>query len=146
MKKRLQVKFMLVQSAPSDHSDSDSDGESVSDVLKGLTQQMESIDSMTKTLDSHILSLYERARVETVDWMKEPLKPRKHIQKWCSLHGLPARPTMDEFMDACLAAAWSVDLETRVVTFKKEDAATLWGGQRRITVFDMVRLVPTLFE
>jgi hypothetical protein len=146
MKKRLHVKFMFVNSTSLPESESESDGESVSDVLHGLTEQMEQIDNMTKSLDSHVLALYQRARVETVDWMKEPMKPRRHIQKWCALHGLGPRPTIDEFTDACLAAAWTTDLESRVITFKKEDAATLWNGQRRLTVFDMIARIPTLFE
>jgi hypothetical protein len=107
---------------------------------------MEQIDTMAKSLDSHVLGLYQRAKAETVDWMNEPLKPRRHIEKWCALHGLGPRPTMDEFTDACFAAAWSKDLESRVLTFKKDDAAILWNGQRRLTVFDMIARVPTLFE
>jgi len=147
MKKHLHVKFMFISPTPlSSESDSESDGESVSGVLQGLTEQMEKIDMMAKSLDTHVLALYQRAKVETVDWMKEPMKPRRHIQKWCALHGLPLRPTIDEFTDACLAAAWTTDLESRVLTFKKEDAATLWNGQRRLTVFDMIGRIPTLFE
>jgi hypothetical protein len=107
---------------------------------------MDQIDTITKSLDTHVLELYERAKIETVDWMKEPMKPRRHIQKWCALHELSSRPTIDEFTDACFKAAWSVDLESRVLTFKKEDAAILWNGQRRLTVFDMINLIPSLFE
>ena len=144
MKKRtLQVRFMIIESAP---ESSDSDDESVTDVLNELKQQMQSIDVMAKSLEATVTDLYKRAKTETVDWMEEPLKPRRHIQKWCALHGLPANPTISEFTDACLAAAWSTDLESRMLTFKKEDAAALWNGQRRITVFDMIRLIPTLFE
>ena len=144
MKKRtLQVRFMIIESAP---ESSDSDDESVTDVLNELKQQMQSIDVMAKSLEATVTDLYKRAKTETVDWMEEPLKPRRHIQKWCALHGLPENPTISEFTDACLAAAWSTDLESRMLTFKKEDAATLWNGQRRITVFDMIRLIPTLFE
>jgi hypothetical protein len=144
MKKRLQVKFMFVSAPPP--SDSESDGESVSDVLSELKLQMEKVDEITKSLDAHVSDLYRRAKSETVDWMNEPVKPRRHIQRWCELHGLGTRPTIAEFTDVVLAAAWSLDLESRVLTFKKEDAAILWNGQRRLTVFDMVARVPTLFE
>lgn len=135
---------MIIQDAP-ESSDSDSD-DSVTDVLNELKQQMQAIDLMTKSLETHMTDLYKRAKKETVDWMEEPLSPRRHIHKWCALHGLSSHPTMSEFADACLAAAWSTDMESRVLTFKKEDAAVLWNGQRRITVFDMIRLIPTLFE
>ena len=141
MKRKIHIKIMVVEP----ESDSD-DGESVSDVMEELKVQMAQIDAMSKSLEAHVTDLYKRAKVETVDWMKEPLKPRRHIQKWCALHGLSERPTMDEFTDACFAAAWSTDLGSRVITFKKEDAAILWNGQRRMTVFDMIRLVPSLFE
>jgi len=143
MKKTLRIKIMFVEPTPDSDSD---DGESVSEVLNELKVQMAQIDNMAKSLDAHVTDLYKRAKVETVDWMKEPLKPRRHIQKWCALHGLSERPTIDEFTDACFAAAWATDLESRLLTFKKEDAAILWNGQRRITVFDMIRLIPTLFE
>jgi hypothetical protein len=147
MKKRLQVKFMFVSAAPPpSDSESESDGESVSDVLSGLKAQMQQIDVMAKSLDTHVLDLYRRAKTETVDWMNEPVKPRRHIQKWCAVHGLGLRPTIAEFTDAVLEAAWSLDLESRILTFKKEDAAILWNGQRRLTVFDMIARVPTLFE
>ena len=151
MKKRLRVKFMIITpvdntDANSSVHDSDSDGESVTEVLKELTTQMEQIDTISKSLDSHVLALYQRAKVETVDWMKEPLLPRSHIQKWCALHGLSERPTIDEFTEACFAAAWSLDLESRMITFKKEDAAILWNGRRRLSVFDMISLIPSLFK
>lgn len=144
MKKRtLQVKFMIIERAP---DSSDSDDESVTDVLNELKEQMQNIDMMAKSLDATVTDLYKRAKAETVDWMEEPLTPRRHIEKWCALHGLSNKPTISEFTDACLAAAWSTDLESRMLTFKKEDAAILWNGQRRITVFDMIRLIPTLFQ
>ena len=148
MKKHQRVKVMIISTNEADSPayDSDTDGESVTDVLKGLTTQMEQIDTMSKAIDSHVLALYHRAKVETVDWMNEPLKPRKHIQKWCAIHDLVTRPTINEFMEACFAAAWSMDLESRVITFKKEDAAILWNGRRRLTVFDMIALIPSLFE
>jgi hypothetical protein len=33
-----------------------------------------------------------------------------------------------------------------MITFKKEDAAILWNGRRRLSVFDMVGLIPSLFK
>jgi len=127
-------------------SDPDSDGPSLSDVLSEFKQQMTQIESVTKNLDTHVIDLYRRAKYETVDWMQEPLKARAHIQKWCSLHGLPQNPTLDVFIDACFDAAVSIDLESRMITFKKDDAAILWNGRRRLSVFDIISAVPTLFE
>lgn len=147
MKKRtLQVKIMFAEPKHDPSSESESDGESVSDVLNELKMRMKEINNISKSIDSHIIDLYKRAKSETVDWMNEPLKPRSHIKKWCSLHGLSDNPTMDEFIEACLDAAWKTDLDSRMLTFKNEDAAILWNGTRRVTIFEIIRLVPTLFE
>jgi len=145
----IQVKFMIVNTAnqvADSGSDTDTDIESVSDVLAELKEQMRQVDTASKALDSHVVGLYHRAKLETVDWMNEPLRPRHHIQKWCALHGLPSSPTVTELTDKCFSVAKSMDLESRVITFYKEDAAILWGGKRRITVFDMIARIPTLFE
>ena len=144
MKKRvLQVKFMIVNNSP---PSSDSEDDSVSDSLKELKENARHLDAMSKKLDVYIADLYHRIKVEDIDWMKEPMRPRPHIQKWCALHGLPATPTIDEFTEKCFAAAKSMDLDSRVITFHKDDAALLWGGRRRLDVFDVVQRIPTLFE
>ena len=126
-------------------SEPSSDDEPLEDIMSELTDQMEKVAAMSKTLDKTVIDLYKRTKRETTDWMSEPLKPRPIIKKWCKDHGLSSRPTMNEFIDACFAAALSVDLETRTLTFQKEEAV-LWGGKRRLTVFDIIGLVPTLFE
>jgi hypothetical protein len=144
MKKRvLQVKFMIVNNSP---PSSDSEDDSVSDSLKELKENARYLDAMSKKLDVYIADLYHRIRVEDIDWMQEPLRPRPHIQKWCALHGLPATPTIDEFTEKCFGAAKSIDIDSRVITFHKDDAAVLWGGRRRLDVFDVVQRIPTLFE
>jgi len=144
MKKRiLQVKFMIVNNSP---PSSDSEDDSVSDSLKELKENARHLDAMSKKLDVYIADLYHRIKVEDIDWMKEPMRPRPHIQKWCALHGLPATPTIDEFTEKCFEAAKSMDLDSRVITFHKDDAAVLWGGRRRLDVFDVVQRIPTLFE
>lgn len=149
MKKRqLKVKIMLIESRPQrDDSDPDSEeGESVSEVFNELKQQMSQIDAIAKSLDTQVIDLYRRSTAETVDWMNEPLRARPHIQKWCVAHGLSSKPTMDEFTEVCFEAAKSMDLESRMLTFQKEDAAILWDGQRRLTVFELIARIPTLFE
>jgi len=144
MKKRvLQVKFMIVNNSP---PSSDSEDDSVSDSLKELKENARYLDAMSKKLDVYIADLYHRIKVEDIDWMHEPMRPRPHIQKWCALHGLPETPTIDEFIEKCFGAAKSIDLDSRVITFHKDDAAVLWGGRRRLDVFDVVQRIPTLFE
>ena len=125
---------------------SDSDQEGLEKVLSDLNDQMQQIDTVSTHLASHISDLFQRAKTETVDWMKEPLRPRSHIHSWCGRHGLSAEPTLDEFMNACFTAATFLDLETRVATFNKEDAEILWKGKRRISVFEILSSIPTLFH
>jgi hypothetical protein len=124
---------------------SDSDQEGLEKVLSDLKGQMASIETASHELTLHISDLFQRAKVETVDWMNEPLKPRGFVKEWCTEHGLPATPTLNEFIDACFTAASFLDLETRVITFKKEDAEILWKGKRRISIFELISCIPTLF-
>jgi uncharacterized protein YcaQ len=127
-------------------SESDSATESIDTVLSELKAQMAQIDALSSTLTAHVTDLFQRTKQETTDWMKEPLRPRQHLEAWCAEHGLPVTPTLDEFIDACFTAARSMDLETRIATFKKEDAEVLWKGRRRISVFEILSSIPTLFH
>jgi len=129
-------------------SDSDSgqeDGQDLDTVLSELKAQMEKIESISNELTTHVVDLFQRTKRETTDWMQEPLKPMPHIEEWCASNGLSATPTLDEFVNACFVAARSMDLETRIATFKKEDAEILWKGRRRISVFEILSSIPTLF-
>jgi len=141
---------MLAPAATEPLSESDtesvSEGESLGSIMGDLKAQMAAIDSVSTQLESHVGELYRRARRDTVDWMNEPLRPKPHIAKWCGKHSLGATPTIAAFTDVCLEVAKSVDLDTRIITFHKEDAAILWHGKRRLTVFEMIAAVPTLFE
>ena len=127
-------------------SDSDSDQEGLETILSDLRVQMEHIETNSNELTTHVVNLFQRAKRETVDWMQEPLRPKASIQAWCAEHGLSGAPTLQEFIDACFTAALFLDLETRIATFNKEDAEILWKGKRRITVFELISLVPTLFD
>ena len=127
-----------------EHS-SDSDQEGAETIVSDLKQQMATIETVAHEVDRHLQSLFQRAKRETVEWMQEPLRPRDHVRVWCVDHGLSDAPTLDEFIDICFGAATFLDLETRVATFKKEDAEILWKGKRRISVFEIISSVPTLF-
>ena len=129
-----------------DTDSSDSDEEGLETVLSELKMQMESIETISNELTTHVVDLFQRAKRETVDWMREPLRPHHIIEAWCAEHGLSKTPTLEEFTEACFSAATSLDLETRIATFKKEDAEILWKGKRRISVFELISLIPTLFH
>jgi len=130
------------------HSDSgtDSEQESLDTVLSELKNQMNTIDAISTDLTTHVSDLFQRTKRETTDWMREPLKPASHIEGWCRANGLSPTPTLEEFIDACFTTATFMDLETRIATFKKEDAEILWKGRRRISVFDILSSIPTLFR
>ena len=130
----------------SSDSDIETDQEGLETILSDLNAQMERIEANSNELTTHVIDLFQRAKRETVDWMREPLRPKAPIQAWCTEHGLSSTPTLQEFTDACFSAATSLELESRIVTFKKEDAEILWKGKRRISVFELVSLIPTLFH
>jgi hypothetical protein len=129
------------------HSESgtDSEQEGLDTVISELKQQMNTIERVSNELTTHVTDLFQRTKRETTDWMQEPLRPVRHVGEWCRIHGLSSTPTLDEFITACFAAATFMDLETRIATFKKEDAEVLWEGRRRISVFEMLSSIPTLF-
>ena len=132
---------MFVEEADS----SESDAESLSAVMKDFKDQMLQIDRATQSIDAQVNNLYTRAREETTDWLNEPLIPSPKLKAWLKGRDLPSRPTLEQFLDACFDAAKTMDLESRVLTFGTADAAALWDGQRRITLFDMIAMLPTLF-
>ena len=139
MPRVLRMKVMFVEEQS---ESSESDVESLSAVMSEFKDQMQQIEQATKKIDSQVTGLFTRAKKEGVDWLHEPLSPTPKLQAW--LKGRP-NPTIEEFLDLCFDAATSMDLETRVLTFNKADAAALWGGQRRLTIFDMVAMIPALF-
>jgi hypothetical protein len=130
---------------PSPESDSD-DSESLGDVMAEFKAQMEEIDRATKSISTQVTQLYARAKEETTDWLTEPLVPKPALKAWLKSRGMSTRISVEEFLDVCYSAAKTMDLESRVLTFSKADAAALWNGQRRLTVFDITALIPTLFE
>lgn len=140
-RKFLHVKFMFTEPEP----ESDSD-ESITNVMDDFKKQMREIEMASKSIDAQVTQLYSRVKDESVDWLSESLTPKPALKAWLKSRGLPSRPNMDEFLDACYSVAKSMDLESRVIIFHAADAAALWGGQRRLTVFEMVALIPTLFE
>lgn len=126
-------------------SGSDSEQEGLDTVVSELKQQMATIERISTELTTHVTELFQRTKRETTDWMQEPLKAMPAVEKWCVEHGLPAAPTLDEFVTSCFVAARSLDLETRIATFKKEDAEVLWKGKQRISIFEILSILPTLF-
>jgi hypothetical protein len=107
---------------------------------------MKEIEKASQLIDTQVTKLYSRAKEESADWLSESLRPKPALKAWLKSRGLPTNPTMEEFLDACYSAAKSMDLESRVITFHRADAAALWGGERRLTVFDLVGRIPTLFD
>ena len=140
----LQLKIMIVD-PPGYESATSDDDESLTTVMKEFKEQMDQIEKVSESISKQVTQLYARAKEETTDWLNEPLSPRPLLKEWLKERGLTTRPTMEEFLDACYASAKSMDLESRVLVFGKADAAALWNGQRRLTVFEIIGLLPGLF-
>jgi len=127
----------------SDTSSMESDEELLG-IMAELKGQMEELHRASNEIHKDFVKLYKRAQQDDTD-LKAPLTPKPHVRDWLKKRGLSRQLTMSEFLDACYDAAKKIDLESRVITFHAEDAAVLWNGQRRLTVFDMVSLLPGLF-
>ena len=125
--------------------DSDSD-ESVGDVMRELRESMDALAAGSKVIDTQVRRLFARAKKETTDWLNEPLRTKPAVAAWLEQRGLSSPISIEQFIDACYSAAKTMDLETRILTFSKEDAAILWEGKRRISVFELTSMLPTLFE
>jgi len=135
----------MIVDTPGYESARSDDDESLTTVMKEFKEQMDQIEKVSESISKQVTQLYARAKEETTDWLNEPLSPRPLLKEWLKERGLTIRPTMEEFLDACYASAKSMDLESRVLVFGKADAAALWNGQRRLTVFEIIGLLPGLF-
>ena len=130
----------------SSETEDDAEHESPSEVLEILKVQACQLDTITRSIDKGLLNLFYRVKCETTDWMTEPLRPESKILAWCRKNNLPDTPSVDIFIDACFANATSIDLETRMLTFAKEDAVALWNGQQRVSIFEIIASMPRLFK
>jgi hypothetical protein len=125
---------------------SDSEDDSIYEVMKDLKHQMQLIHDAAAAIDAQMKPLYARAKKETTAWMYEPLKPTPVVKAWCNAHSISDTPTLDEFTDACFKVAISLDYESRMATFRRADADALWQGQQRISIYDMIERIPGLFS
>jgi len=124
---------------------SDSEDDSIYEVMKDLKHQMQLIQDAAAAIDIQMKPLYARAQKETTVWMQEPLKPTPTVKAWCKAHSISETPTLDEFTDVCFRVAISLDYESRMATFRRADADALWQGQQRISIYDMIERIPSLF-
>ena len=117
------------------------------DVVEDVQQTMRTLHEAARQIRGQMKALYRRAAAEQIDWMEEPMKPKKGgAAAWCATAGLPARPTMFQFLDAVYSRAVSLDLESRVLIVRPEDARALWAGRQRLTVMEVVAGLPDVFE
>jgi signal transduction histidine kinase len=136
-------------SSGSDDEDDDAEAkaeEELHAVIDTFKHQMHQIYVASQAAEQQVGRLLTRAKEEATEVAVRPLRPRAALAAWLAARGLPADPSLEECMEACLDAAEARDLDTRTLLFSKADAAVLTGGQRRVTVFDMLRLIPALFE
>jgi hypothetical protein len=141
------------------HSESESDNDDSSDseearaellheTIDTFKHQMHQIYMASKAAEEQVARIALRAKEDAAEVQVQPLRPRAATSAWLAERaerGAKADPSLAEFMELCLDAAESQDLETRTITFSAADAAVLTGGQRRVTVFELLRLVPRLF-
>lgn len=129
----------------SDSGDEEARADALHETIDTFKHQMHQIYMASKAAEQQVGRLLTRAQEEAAEVQVQPLRPRAAVSAWLAERGAPADPSLAEFMEICLDAAESQDLETRTITFSADDAAVLTGGQRRVTVFELLRLVPRLF-
>jgi hypothetical protein len=134
-----------LESDSSSDSEEEDNAEQLHEVVDTFKHQMHQIYMASKAAEEQVGRLFVRAKEEIAPTTVQPLRPRPAAAAWLESRGLPTDPSLEEFMEACLDAALRKDLETRTLLFSTADAAVLTGGQRRVTVFDMLRLIPALF-
>jgi hypothetical protein len=115
-------------------------------VIDTFKHQMHQIYVASQAAEHQVGRLLTRAKEETAPVVVEPLRPQAAVAAWLAGRGLPVDPSLEEFLGFCLDAAEAQDLETRTILFSQTDAAVLTKGQRRVTVFEMLRLLPGLFH
>jgi len=142
------IKFIHIQMITDDARSDTSSGseESLHDVMSELREQMNHIYVASRDIGRQVTDLYARAKDETIDWLDEPLIPKPRLREWLEANGHSTRVSIDDFLDICYNKAKNMDLESRILTFHTSDAVALWSGQRRLTVFDILAYIPTLFE
>ncbi len=121
--------------------------ETLETLLTTLKGQLTGLAAETRSARHQVKQLFARAKTETTDWWSEPLSPSSSdLSAWLKKHGASAEPSLSEFVDLVLSKAKSLDLESRVLTFSKGDAAVLFDGQTQATVFELLTRLPTLFR
>lgn len=121
--------------------------ENLETILTGLREQLADLAGSTRSVRHQVKGLFARAKSETTDWWSEPLAPiSSELTKWLKKHGAPTEPTLEEFVEQVMAAATSLDLESRTMTFAKKDAAVLFEGQTQVTVYELLAKLPSFFE
>jgi len=130
----------------SSETEDDAEHDSLSEMVEVLKVQVSQLDTITRSIDKGLVDLFYRVKCETTDWMAEPLRPESSILAWCRKNKLSDTPNVDSFIDACFANATSIDLETRMLTFTKEDAVVLWNGEQRVSIFEIIASMPRLFK
>ena len=142
----MQQSFLQLKMISEASSESE-DEESLTTVMKDLKQNMETIVMTSKNISSQVKNVFIRAKKESIDWLNEPLNPKPFLKAWLNQQGVSSKQiSIDEFIDICYKSAKTMDLESRILTFRRADAAILWNDKRRLTVFDIIGLIPTLFE
>lgn len=85
----------------------------------------------------------EAAALDTVTAaFAEPHRPIPAVEAWLAARLAPSHPTFQEFFTVCLDAAESLDLSSRTVTFRPEDAAILTGGQPSLSIYELLSVLP----
>jgi hypothetical protein len=154
---RIEIRIMEVDddasSSTTTSTEESSDYEEFADDLATFKEQVHTVYMATEQLNRRLLLACERAaeeeeEVATADAWMGPQRPIPTVEAWLTARGVPTPLPFQAFFAACLDAAESLDLDTRTVTFRPEDAAILFGGpaeKRTVSVFELLSSLPAWF-
>ena len=103
-----------------------------------LEEELGAVEPILKEIEGHLEAFEKRVKQPPINSFIPATEP---VLVWCKKKGLGSKPfSLEEWFQAVLTDVVSTDLETRTLKF---GFAGLPWGKREISVFDLLRSVPT---
>jgi len=143
---RIIMKIQLHSNESDESDDSSSVGsavsseESSSTILANLEEELIAFEPMFDKIQEHLEAFEKRVKQPPINSF---FPATESVLAWCNKKGLTSPFSLEEWFQAVLTDVVSTDLESRMLNFGYTDVP--WA-QREITVFDLLRGVPTYFR
>ena len=134
--------------ASSATSTESSDLEELAEDMDTFKEQIHAMYVATERIGQQLLGVTARAveEEEAAAAAARPPVPVPAVKAWLATKDAPTMLTIKEYMEYFLDVAESLDLETRMVTFREEDAAILTGGRCSLEVYELLPILINCFQ